>query len=112
MSYDGHVHGPRHPFDRHVVVGRPHSARGENQVELSAEGRHLPSNLLHVVSDDRDTPHVHAKTSELAAEVGSIRVDDLPGQDLVTDEDDSRARHRWNSTSLRQRAGEQSTPRW
>ena len=95
MPHHADAQGPGHALDGHVVVRGPHAARGEDDVEGPAEGGHLARDLVDVVGNHRDAAHVDAESAQLAAEIGGVGVDDLAGEDLVADEDDSCAlRHR------------------
>jgi len=102
VADDGHAHRTCHALDRHVVVRRPHAARGEDEVEGLAEGGDFFRDERDLVRDDGDASHLDAQLTQLAAEVGGVGVDGLAGQDLVADEDDAgRLRHGVpNSTTL------------
>ena len=61
MADDARPERPRHALDRDVVVGRPHAARGEHDVEGPAELGDLGGDQLDLVGDDRDAAHVDAE---------------------------------------------------
>ena len=101
MAHHRRAHRAGHALDRHVVVRRPHAARGEDHVEAPAEGRDLLGDEVHLVGNHGDAAHVHAERAQLAAQVGGVGVLDLARQDLVADEDDpGRLRHAGGNFTL------------
>ncbi len=89
VAHDLRPHRQRDALDRDVVVGRPDAAGGEHDVVGAAEGSDLLGDQRDLVGNDGDPPHVDAERAELAAQVRGVGVGDLPGEDLVADENDS-----------------------
>jgi len=79
---------------------------GSHYSTIQALEPYLRLDQLHVVGDHCDLPNLDAELAQFPAEEGGVGVDDLAGEDLVADEDDTRRpchRRGHRSTELRRR---------
>ena len=95
VTRDLDPHRQRDALDRDVVVGGPDPTRREHDVVGAAEGHDFLGDQRDFVGNDGDASYVDAERAELPAQVRGVGVGDLPGEDLVADENDaSGLRHR------------------
>ena len=83
----------RDPVDREVVVSRADPARREHEVVGLVHRAHVLGDHVDLIGNRDDALDVDAERAELAAQVRGVGVDDLPGEDLVSDHEDAGRGH-------------------
>src|SRR5262245_47800543 len=73
-------------FDSHIVMRRSDTTSGEDVVKGAREHYDVTGNHLDLIRDHHNTPHIHPQGTEFLAYIRRIRVNDFPGQDLITDD--------------------------
>src|SRR3954468_17289363 len=78
-----------HPFYGDIVMSRPDSPRGKNDIKLLVKVADGFGNNLYLVRDDGDPLQGYPQLTQLPGQERRIRVYGFSGEDLVSDHHDA-----------------------
>src|SRR5262245_37940943 len=89
VADDFSVETPGHALHRDVVVRRADAARREHEVVGAVEFRDRGRDVIELVGDGEDAPNGDPESPQLARQERRVGIDDLAGENLVPDDEDS-----------------------
>lgn len=92
-AHQGHAEAEGDALHGDVVVGGADASGAEDVVIGLGHGLYLAGDLAELIADDRHPHELDPEGAQLADQEAGVLFFDLPGEDLVTDDDDPGGRH-------------------